>query len=353
MSFILTPAPNLLINPFMEIDQANEGSSVSLATGTSSYGVDMWWGVFVSSTASGVTIQRVADAPLGYPNSLKLTVGTGASSIGATDRVLIITAVESYNFAETAFGTSSAQPLALTFWAKSSIASYTFNIVLQNSSSGHSYTANCTIASANTWTKFVVIIPGDTSGTWLLSGTGQGLRLCFTAATGSTYQTTANAWQSGLYYGTSSNTNTILTTSSATFQISAVKLEIGSIATAMARKKISEELALCQRYYEKSWDLGTVTVPNGQGESAFLGYFANANPVGGSIYFKATKRVSPTCTLYSPVTAASGKARDNANGTDVTGNINTTGTSGVSWYASPSAGNQAFLSVHWIADARF
>jgi hypothetical protein len=69
---------NLLINPAMEIDQEHEGASVSLATGVGKRVVDGFNAGFTNAAA--VSAQRVADAPAGFTNSLKLTVGTGALS---------------------------------------------------------------------------------------------------------------------------------------------------------------------------------------------------------------------------------------------------------------------------------
>ena len=51
----------------------------------------------------------------------------------------------------------------------------------------------------NTWTKVVVTIPGDTAGTWVLSGNGAGVVVYFDLGSGSTYRAAANAWAAGDY----------------------------------------------------------------------------------------------------------------------------------------------------------
>jgi hypothetical protein len=44
---------------------------------------------------------------------------------------------------------------------------------------------------------------------------------------------------------------------SGTFEIAQVQLEPGPVATPFEQRPIGTELALCQRYYEKSYEIGT------------------------------------------------------------------------------------------------
>ena len=70
--------PNILCNPFMEIDQANEGAALNLGGGIKKP-VDCW-SVTTGTSAAVGTAQRVADGPIGYANSLKLTTTTGSAT---------------------------------------------------------------------------------------------------------------------------------------------------------------------------------------------------------------------------------------------------------------------------------
>ena len=347
---VLGPAPNILTNPFVEIDQANEGSSVSLSSGTAAYVVDGWQAAFHSSTAV-VTAQRVADGPLTYPNSIKLTVSTGAS-VAAGDYLYVRAPIEANNIAETAFGNAAARTVAVTFWAKSSIGSYVMSGAIQNFAQTRSYPFNVTISSSATWTKCTVIVPGDVAGTWVTSGTGGGMYLVLTAAAGSTYQGTASTWAGSNYLGTSSNTNTILSTSSATFQISVAKLEVSPIPTPYGRINFEDEYARCQRFYEKNYNLGTaVATATSVGDTFLLGA-TGAGTAGSTVYFRTTKRATPSITVYSSVTGTSGKVADLVNSTDVTLTTSGPGMDGFGWFASPSAGSTAEFSFQWTADAR-
>jgi hypothetical protein len=59
-----------------------------------------------------------------------------------------------------------------------------------------------------------------------------------------------NAWQNGNYYSNSTQANVIGTTG-ATFYLTGVQLEVGTVATPFEWRQAQTELALCQRYYAR------------------------------------------------------------------------------------------------------
>jgi hypothetical protein len=321
-----------------------------LTNNVSVYAVDGWSVLFANGTAV-MTVQQVADAPAGFTNSVKFSVTTGGT-VAAGSLMLYTQKLEGEAITNVGFGAAGAQPLALSFWVKSSIGTYTASGSLRNAAGTRSYPFNFTITNSATWERKTIIIPGDVTGTWVTSGTAAGLLLDISAAVGSTFQGTANTWAASNLLGTSSNTNTILSTNGATFAITGVKLEIGPAVTRFTRRRYSEELALCQRYYEKSYDIGTALGAVTANGEARLTATAGGNIGGMSVPFKVTKRAAPTITLYSPSTGATGKTRDDINGVDVNGSTASIGMGAFMFFATLSAGTNIGLRQHWVADAR-
>jgi hypothetical protein len=233
---------NRIINGDMRIDQRNAGASQAVTT-SDAYCLDRF--VIRGATGSGHTIQQVSDAPSGFNYSAKFTVGTGGSP-AAGDRNYFRQIIEGYNFADLEFGTATAKTSTLSFWVKSSLTG-TFGGAYQNSDSNRPYPFTYAISSANTWEYKTVTIAGDTSGTWLTTN-GIGNLVYWDLGTGTDRQGTAGAWAAADYRAASGCVQ-VIATSSATWQITGVQLEVGSVATPFERRPYGTELALCQRYY--------------------------------------------------------------------------------------------------------
>ena len=338
-------APNKLVNPFMEIDQANEGAAIT-ASGYIIDGTQL-----VTASVGTITGQRVADAPTGYLNSVRITC-TVAAAVTSSTAVLVLRRLEGDDLIDTGFGTANAQSLSLAFWLKASIAGV-YSVSLRNS---NAYTRSLvfpvTINAANTWQFFTQTIPGDMTGTWVTSGNAAGLDLNFSAITGSGAQTsTYNVWQAGAFTGAASALNNFSNTTSATFQLGPCGLWAAPAPQPLLRTSIQAELARCQRYYEKSYDLGTTlgTVTNSGMSAITAGTAPTATQQ--TVTFKVSKRADGTGTFYSPGTGAVGKARDFSNSVDLNPTIVSNGMSSFSWYSTPATGGPN-LGMHWAVDAR-
>ena len=319
----LPAGPNILLNGGMALDQANEGASVSLATGAGAVITDGWKTIFTSATA-GISAQRVTDAPGGLSNSLKVTVGTGAASVGSTDVLRVTQNVEANQLAATGFGTASVQPLCVTWWWTDSIGAQTIGVFLSNGAGNRFYTSSFVSGAANTWAQYAMCLPGDAGGTWVTSGTGKGIIAGFAPGVGSGLQTASpNAWSGTTAFGPTGMGNALLTTNGATFEVSGVKLEISALPTAFRPRDFAAELVVARRQYEKSWDLGTAV-----GSTTANGALSVVpESAAGQIQVQyAACRGTPTLTPYSPNTGASGKVYDATAAADVaaaTGNVGT------------------------------
>jgi hypothetical protein len=239
---------NRIINGDMRIDQRNAGVEVNPAV-TATYYLDRWQAT--STAASKFKIGQNAGAvtpPTGYINYLGLT-SLSSYTVGAAESFGVRQLIEGLNVSDLAWGTASAATVTISFWVRSSLTG-TFGGSLRNSDGTRSYPFTYTVSVANTWEQKTVTIAGDTSGTWLTTN-GIGIILIFSIGAGSTFSGTAGAWAAANYLSATGATS-VVGTSSATFYITGVQLEVGSVATPFERRLYGQELALCQRYAYKT-----------------------------------------------------------------------------------------------------
>ena len=234
---------NKIINGDMRIDQRNAGASVT--PGSSAYTLDRWQ--LSIGVSSKLSVQQSATAPTGFTNSVLLT-STSAYTPSASNYISYCQKVEGYNFADMMWGTASAKTVTLSFWVRSSLTG-TFSGALQNDGAGRSYPFTFTISAANTWEQKSVTVAGDTSGTWNTTN-GKGVEIHFNMGSGSNLLGTAGAWDSAWRTGATGSV-ALVGTSGATFYITGVQLEVGSVATPFEHRSYGDELARCQRYFTK------------------------------------------------------------------------------------------------------
>jgi hypothetical protein len=85
-----------------------------------------------------------------------------------------------------------------------------------------------------------------------------------------------------------------------TYDVADVQLEEGSVATPFERRPIGVELALCQRYYQKSYPQATVPGTSILSSAGLQSSFGTAGTgiVGGVTVFPVVMRAGPTLTVY-------------------------------------------------------
>ena len=265
---------NRIINGAMVIDQRNAGAAV---TGTASlvYNLDRY--ASLVNTDGVMTFQRVADAPTGFQYSLKATATTADASLSATQRAILLQRIEGFNSADLMLGSASAVPFTLSFWVKSSLTG-TFGGAFQNNDSNRAYPFTYSISAANTWEQKTVTITGDTTGTWNTT-TGTGLQICWGLGVGTTYSATAGSWQAGDFNSATGGVS-VIGTLNATWYITGVQLEVGSVATPFERRPYTTELQLCQRYYYQiSYATSSQTSIIGFSRGPTVCYFNLTNPI--------------------------------------------------------------------------
>jgi len=286
---------NRIINGAMVIDQRNAGASVTAVDGQ--YTVDRF-AAGVSQTGK-LTWQQNAGSvtpPAGFTNYLGVT-STSAYSVLSSDYFFILHRVEGFNTADLSWGTANAKTVTLSFWVRSSLTG-TFGGALRNSATNRGYGFNYTISAANTWEQKTITIAGDTSGTWLTTN-GVGIEVDINLGTGSTYSVAAGTWSAGNYV-TATGATSVVGTNGATFYITGVQLEQNTSATPFERRLYGQELANCQRYYQKSYAQATVPGTNTDaGTTTWREYGTNVFLPNFQRSLIVTMRGSPTITWYT------------------------------------------------------
>jgi hypothetical protein len=278
---------NRIINGDMRIDQRNAGASVTPTAGA--YTLDRWEAVLTQ--ASKFSVQRNAGSvtpPAGFTNYLG-TTSTSAYSVVAGDFFAIRQKIEGFNAADLGWGAAGAQTVTLSFWVRSSLTG-TFGGSLYNSDGSRSYPFSYTISAANTWELETITITGDTTGTWG-TGNGTGIQVGFSLGSGSTYSGTAGSW-SGSFLTSATGAVSVVGTSGATFYITGVQLEAGTVASPFERRDYGRELIMCQRYLPV---ISASAVDQGVG----TGSFYSAATASFVYQFPVAPRVAPTGIIAS------------------------------------------------------
>jgi hypothetical protein len=288
----VTSFKNRIINGAMQIDQRNAGASVTPAN--TAYTLDRWQARLTASAK--FSVQQNAGSvspPAGFTNYLGVT-SLSAYSVSSTDFFSVAQTIEGFNIADCGWGTANAVPVTLSFWVRSSLTG-SFGGAIYTVSGIPSYPFSYNISSANTWEYKTLVIPAQTAGTWSTTN-GIGLTVNISLGAGASVSGTANTWDTGTLFRSSTGATSVVGTNGATFYITGVQLEKGSTATSFDYRPYGQELALCQRYYYK---LQSEAVSNRLG----VGFCSSTTALEGLTFFPVTMRTRPTA-LETTGTAA-------------------------------------------------
>jgi hypothetical protein len=320
----LEAGQNLLHNGGMDLFQ--RGISVSVSNAANSYLADRF-SFRPSGLTATATMARSTDVPTqaqaGYQfaYSLGLTTTNQVASPGSTAVASLAYRMEGNDYAPI-----HSKACRLQFWVKSSVTGL-YSVTLANdvgvAATKRQYVTSFTINTANTWEKKTFDITMDTTGTWLFDNT-LGLDIRVNLQIGSGGQTsTLNAWQttSSSILGASGHANLWAGTAGATFLMTGVALYEGSFSSTAdlpfkrAGKTIGDELRICQRYYEKSYDTDVAPGTNTAFGSIYqYGSTDNSSNIGVTIAFKATKRGSTVNVVFYQTGGTLGSWVYNRNG---------------------------------------
>lgn len=358
---------NLFINGNLDIWQRT--TNVTVTFNTDFQAADRWWVDAWGGATYSVGYTRSTDVPTlaqsGFQSSYSLLL-TNNNVNG--NNTTIHYAMEGYDYQPI-----HGKKVRVQFWAKTSVAG-TYSLAFENGGASRSYVTTFTFGAINTWEKKTFDLQMDTVNTgWTFDNT-LGVRVWIGIGAQAQNTATLNTWLAGQFRTATANSSTWGTTNGATFQVAQLSLIPQDLVTAgstlvdipfqRAGRSIGHELAMCQRYYEKTYDAesppGTVT---GIGERVWmnLGTASNTSFVSSDI-FKVTKRGTPTITFYNGTSGASGNWESlRSNAGSVTSDSNVTMTAAnqghqgfggqITGSFTVSQGDAVVFYGHWTADS--
>jgi len=322
---------NLIINGNCAVSQRGTVSSQS----NDHYSAIDRFEIQVGSSGA-VTSTQSTTVPTGegFNNSLKVDVVTNnGGSEDASDYLLIMQKLEGFDLQQLKYGTSSAVPLAFSFYVRSNLTgTFQFQIEVPDSGSYKYYGKTYTIDSANTWEKKTINIVANTNSSAIPDDNTEGLRVQWQLVGGSNY--TDGTYTDGAWHGTGNNrmsssvNNTFARSTDNEFLLTGIQLEVGQNPTSFEHEPIQSTLSKCQRYYESGSSLlGAQRIDTGGG------YYHNYWPHP----YKVSKRANPTLTVTATGGGTFGWATD-------TEQLKANG------YRT-NADTTANVSSDWVADA--
>ena len=308
-------AHNLVINGAMEIAQRGTSSTTAGIKTVDRFRGD-WTGVDNPPTQAQVDV-AAGTTPYteGFRKAFRITNGDQTSGADAGDFIGIDTSLEAQDIAKSGWNyVSSSSNITLSFWIKSSVAQNFYGYLFTSDGTQQNYPFETGALSADTWTKITKTIPGNSNLTFN-NDNGAGLQIQLWAYLGTSYTGTLTLNQWAAFAGatrTPNNTATWYTTNVATLEITGVQLEVGSNATDFEHISFADELIKCERYYQKSYDYGTVPGASNAGAGQVLGRFPDSVTNRGdlSVRFSTPMKSIPAVTVYKPYDGTAGQVED-------------------------------------------
>jgi len=303
---------NMIINGAMQV--AQRATSTTGVGGNASYPTLDRFRQNTSHTAGRFTMSQVAVTDLpGFANALKLDCTTADTSIASNEIGIIMQRFEGQDLQRLKKGTSSAEPVTVSFYVKGN-ASATYTLELADNDNDRQISQTFSVTTS--WNRVSLTFAGDTSGV-LGDDNGNSLELNFWIHAGSDFNggTLSTTWTgtTNANRASSSATSFFDSTDRELF-ITGLQMELGSQSTPFEHKSFGDELKSCQRFFCKSYNQDrypannvSPNTGNIEGAAATGNGPSTANrPFQSAGQYPVTMRTNPTITLYH-ITGTSGK----------------------------------------------
>ena len=244
---------NVVINGNFDISQRGTSFTNIGSGGGGTSGYDDTWTMdrFLISqgqSAGRCSVEQSTDRPSGFSKSLKISTTTADTNTQASEYHRLQTKFEGRDLKRFCKGNSDAKEWTLSFYCKANAAA-TYTVELYDTDNSRSVSK--TFSVTTDWTRVIVTFPADTtSGTGFNNDSNLSLELNWWMHAGTTYSggTLQTTWGSLVQANRAVSTSSIFDSTSRTFFITGVQLEVGQ-ATPFEHEPYDTSLIKCQRYY--------------------------------------------------------------------------------------------------------
>ena len=318
---------NLVINGAMQVAQRGTTFDYNNNSGNIYTTCDRF-ALYKSTGTYNVTNTQSTDAPTGFSHSYKVVCDTAytpsaSDNFGINQNIEINNGLQSFRF-----GTSEAKDITFSFYVKGTPKTYTFQTNYVGTD-GEQKSQMKAFTVTNTWTrKVITFYAGGTSSSVGIetsppNSTGMNFRV-WLAAGPDDIASEITSWTANpapTYEAVTGQDNFFSNTGNE-FLITGVQLEVGDTATPFEHRSYGDELAKCERYYERLSETNTTETLIG------IGTMWGSSRCLINLKFNTEKRANPTVSFSSSTSNHVEILNNNGwrGGTSLTGIANNKGT---------------------------
>jgi len=242
---------NLIINGAMQVAQRATTATGVGDTNAVYPTLDRYRYIIEGSSAGRFTMSQEADGPVGFANSLKMACTTADTSIAAGERMFLQHKIEAQDCQAIGKGETGAKPITVSFYVKADSAK-TYGLEVFESNSARQCTKLFNVTTD--WTRVVLTFPADVDdgSSPIPDTTAEGLVLQWQLHAGSDFTSgtlNSSAFADSVNANRAGGIDSFYSSTSNTFFITGIQLEVGDTATDFEHRTFADEFARCQRYY--------------------------------------------------------------------------------------------------------
>jgi hypothetical protein len=253
---------NIVINGAMNVAQRS-ASVTGLGAASNYFTLDRWKTTFAAS-AGRLTMTQTSDGPSGFANCIKLDCTTADTSIAAGELLIMQHHLEGQDVQAIGKGVTGAKEVTLSFYVKANAA---FDFVAELQDQDNSRTNGRVFSTTTDWVRHELTFQADVDdgSSPFDDDNANSLSLNFWFHAGTTYSggTLASSWENATSANRAAGIDSFFSSTDNNFFITGVQLEVGSVATPFEHRSFGEELALCQRYFQRQFPPSAVGTTNG------------------------------------------------------------------------------------------